>query len=182
MKTDNRGFTVVELIIVFLVIGIIAVISAAQLPDMEEMRISKAAQKIQSDIRFAQRLAMQLQRRTAVLFSAADDNYSIYIENTYQADDWNADVKAKNPLTQEDFDVQLNSEEFSGVDITYVLFNSVDYALVFDRNGDPYAMDFINPATISVLSGVGRIVLNTNRKYILMQPVTGRVNVQDAYP
>ncbi|MDD5291855.1 MAG: type II secretion system protein [Candidatus Omnitrophica bacterium] len=182
MKTNNKGFTIIELVIVFLVIGIIAAVSVAQMPDMEGMRISKAAQKIQSDIRFAQRLAMQLQRRTAVLFSAAGDNYSIYIENTYQANDWNVNVKAKNPLTQEDFDVQLNSEEFSGVIISEVLFNAADYALVFDRNGDPYAMDFINPATIGVLSGVGRIVLNTDRKYILVQSATGRVNVQNTYP
>jgi hypothetical protein len=153
------------------------------MPDMQSMSIIQAASKIQSDIRYAQRLAMQLQRRTAIQFSAANNNYSIYIENSYGANDWNVNVKAKNPLAmQSDFDVQLNSEEFVGVLITEVLFNSANYTLVFDRNGAPYAMDFNSPGTLSALASAGRVVLNTNNRYILVQPNTGRVNVQSTYP
>jgi len=182
-KRQSKGFTIIELIMVFLIIGIIAVISSSQMPDMESMRIIQAGIKIQSDIRYAQRLAMQLQRKVAVQFSAANNNYSIYIENTYGANDWNVNVKAKNPLApQSDFDVQLNTDDFKGVLITDVLFNAADYVLVFDRNGTPYAMDFNNPATLGVLASTGRVVLNTDRRYILVQPQTGRVNVQSTYP
>jgi Tfp pilus assembly protein FimT len=183
MKIANRAFTVIELVIVFLIVGIVAAISVAQMPDMEGMRIIQAASKIQSDIRYAQRLAMQLQRKTAVQFSATNNNYSIYIENTYGANDWNANVKAKNPIApQSDFDVQFSSDEFKGVLISEAFFNVANYTLVFDRNGAPYAMEFTTPATLSALSGTGRVVLNTNRKYILVQPTTGRVNVQNTYP
>ena len=180
---NTKAFTLIELVIILLIVGIIAVVVITSSPDMEGIRITQAAYKIQSDIRFAQRLAMQLQRRTAILFSAANDNYSIYIENTYQANDWDfSNVKAKNPLTQEDFDVQLNSGDFLGVDITSVFFNSADYALMFDRNGDPYGMQSVSPYAAATLTDNAYVILNTNRKYIVVKQGTGRVNVQDTAP
>ncbi len=179
---NRSAFSLIELIIVILIIGIIAVVATTQAPDMQGIRIAQAAYKIQSDIRYAQRLAMQLQRRTAILFSTASDNYSIYIENTYEANDWSADAKAENPLTHADFDVQLNSDDFQGVDITTVLFNTSGYALMFDRNGDPYGRQPGLPFASSALVSPAGITLNTNRKYILVEEGTGRVNVQDTFP
>ena len=179
---DRTAFTILELVMVMLVLGIMSATVITQMPDLEGMRISQAAYKIQSDIRYAQRLAMQLQRRTAILFNAANDNYSIYIENTYGAGDWNVSVKAKDPLTQQDFDVQLNSGDFPGVDITLVLFNNFNYALMFDRNGTPYSIQPAPPFGVTPLVNPAGIVLNTNRKYIIVKQGTGSVNIQDVYP
>jgi len=179
---DYKGFTLIEFVIIILVLGVVSAVAITQMPDMEGIRITQAANKIKSDIRFAQRLAMQLQRRTAILFSVASDNYSIYIENTYGADDWSIGVKAEDPLAQGDFDVQLNSGEFSGVNITTVLFNTSGYALMFDRNGDPYGLQPASPFTATALSDPAGVALNTNREYIVVSQGTGRVNVQDTYP
>ncbi|MFC1755237.1 Tfp pilus assembly protein FimT/FimU [Thermoproteota archaeon] len=181
MMTD-KSFTIIELVMVMLIVGILAAVAASQIPDLDAIRITQAANKIQSDIRFAQRLAMQTQRRTAVIFDVAQDSYSIWIENTYMVGDI---VKAINPATQQDFDVYLNTEEFQGVDITYANFNSLNYALVFDRNGDPYGVDIGNPPTIALITWVplpAGVVLNfpsVNNKFILVMQNTGRVNVQD---
>lgn len=183
MGSNKNGFTLNEFVLIIIIVAIVAAVAVTQAPDMEGMRISQAAYKIQSDIRYTQRLAMQLQRRTAILFSAANDDYSIYIENTYGADDWDFNnVKAKDPLTQGDFDVQLNADEFAGVDITTVVFNTANYALMFDRNGDPYGMQPTSPFTESALSDPARVVLNTDQKYIVVKQGTGRVNVQDTAP
>lgn len=179
---DKTAFTILELVMVMLVLGIMSATVITQMPDLEGMRISQAAYKIQSDIRYTQRLAMQLQRRTAILFNAVNDNYSIYIENTYGAGDWNGSVKAKNPLTQQDFDVQLNSGDFPGVDITLVLFNNFNYALMFDRNGVPYGLQPAPPFGVTPLANPAGIVLNTNRKYIIVKQGAGSVNIQDVYP
>ncbi|MFC1646446.1 Tfp pilus assembly protein FimT/FimU [Candidatus Omnitrophota bacterium] len=162
---------------VILIIGIMASVVIVNMPDMDSMRITQAAYKIQSDIRFAQRLAMQLQRRTAIIFVAASDSYLIFTENTYGLYDW---VWAKDPLTQELFYVQLNSDEFQGVDITTVLFNSPNYWLAFDRNGDPYGIQ--PPSTATALSDNAYVILNTNQKYIVVKQGTGWVNVQDTAP
>ncbi len=179
---SKPAFSLIEFIVIILIIGILAAVATTQAPDMQGMRIVQAAYKIQSDIRYAQRLAMQLQRRTAILFSTANDNYSIYIENTYNANDWSVNVKAENPLTHTDFDVQLNSGDFQGVDITTVLFNISNYALMFDRNGDPYSLQPSSPFTASMLTSPAGLILNTNRKYIVVEEGTGRVNVQDSFP
>jgi len=188
-----RAFTLIELTAILLIIAILSAVVITQMPDIQGMRITQAAYKIQSDIRYAQRLAMQLQRRVAIVFRANTspsyipvDSYSIFIENTYSnpydGSGWNLNVRAKNPLTQENFDVQLNSEEFEGVDITYVLFNSVNYALMFDRDGSPYGMQSTSPFTATALADDAGVILNTNRKYIVVKQGTGRINVQDTSP
>jgi Tfp pilus assembly protein FimT len=179
---SKSAFTIIELVMILLIVGIMSAMVMTQMPDLEGMRIAQAAHKIQSDIRYVQRLAMQLQRRTAILFNSTSDNYSVYIENTYGAGDWNASVKAKNPLTQDNFDVQLNSGDFSGVDITLVLFNSFNYALMFDRDGSPYSLQPGPPFAATSLVNPAGLILNTNRKYILVRQGTGSVNVQDTYP
>jgi Tfp pilus assembly protein FimT len=181
-RINQKSFTIIELVMIMVIIGIMASVTIVNMPDMENMRIAQAANKIQADIRFAQRLAMQLQRRTEILFSASTDSYSIYVENTYLANDWSTSVKAKNPLTLQDFDVQLNSEEFQGVDITTVLFNSANYGLMFDRNGSPYGMLSTAPYTASALANNAYVILNTNKKYIVVKQGTGRVNVQNTSP
>jgi hypothetical protein len=55
---------------------------------------------------------------------------------------------------------------------------------MFDRNGDPYGMQSSSPYTANALTDTdpARVVLNTNRKYIVVEPGTGSVNIQDVAP
>ena len=79
-KIQKAGFTVIELIMTLTVIGILAVIAVARMPDIIPIRLSMAARKVQSDIRYAQSLAMTTQRWTRIVFSAAGDNYLVYTD------------------------------------------------------------------------------------------------------
>lgn len=177
-RSSLTGFTLIQLVIILIIVGIMAVVTVTNMPDMLGMRIMQAAYKIQSDIRFAQRLAMQSQRRTYIVFSVVNDNYSIYVENTYQIGDW---AKVKNPLTLKDFDVQLNSEEFKGVDIFLLYFNDFNNdALLFERTGAPFAMNSASGIANPLLDPMGgMVVLNNYQKYIFIKPRTGRVKIEN---
>ena len=73
----------------------------------------------------------------------------------------------------EDFNVTLNSGDFTGVEITYVYFNSEDRALVFDKRGNPYSYD-LGTGTSQPLVGTGYVRL-TGPTEIRVDRGTGRV-------
>jgi prepilin-type N-terminal cleavage/methylation domain-containing protein len=173
LTPNNKGFTLIEFLVIIFIIGIIGVIASSRMPDISAMRREQAARKIQSDIRYAQSLAVSLQRRTRLIFSTASDNYSIYIENTYGAGNW---VLAAEPATRKDFTIQLNSEPFNGVGIETVYFNGDDYGLVFDRWGNPYGYNVSTGAT-TALTNPARLII-TGPVEIRVERGTGRVYIQ----
>ena len=165
------GFTLLELIMVMAIIGILAVLASARMVDMPAMRSDMAAQKIQSDIRYAQSLAVSIQKRTRISFSTSQHRYSVYIEDT--PGNWSLVI---NPLTKNKYTVQFNESEFQGIDITEVYFNDNNKDLAFDKWGDPYSYDagsgsgtaLNNPANVTI----------TGPKNIMVERGTGRVYIQ----
>jgi len=155
MVIQNKSFTMIELVMVMVILAVLAVVAVPNMVSITPMRSDMAARKIQSDIRYAQGLAQSLQKRTRVLFDAGADNYSVYVETT--PDNW---VFAKNPLDKGDYTIQLNSGEFSGIDITTVNFNGAGQPLVFDQWGNPYGgagagSALNNPAQVTLTSSSG---------------------------
>ena len=170
--TAKNAFTLIELVIVITVIAILMFATFSKMPDNLSLRIQMAQRKIQSDIRYAQSLAMSLQKRTEIFFSVASDNYSVYIEDTPGT--W---VLAKEPATRKDFTVQLDAGDFSGVQILRACFNtySNNRALVFDKWGNPYGYRvstgaiaaLVNPAYVRLTSNQEvRVERGTGRAYL----------------
>ncbi|MFC1703890.1 Tfp pilus assembly protein FimT/FimU [Candidatus Omnitrophota bacterium] len=155
---------------IMLLIAILAVVAMSRMVDMTSMRIDLAAKKLQSDIRYAQSLAVNTQKRTLVRFNVASDEYTILIEGGLA---WNQIV---NPLTQEDdFIVTLNQGEFIGVDMLLTSFDGPPNTrhLLFDEWGNPYSfsggvsLPLANRGTIGFLgSRFVRIEKGTGRVYI----------------
>ncbi len=165
----KRGFTVLELVMVILVVAILAVVTTVRMPDLTNTRIRLAAKKIQSDIRYAQRLAMNTQLRTAMRFDIATDTYFIQIESNAL---W---PPAKDPLSQKDFVVRLNTAEYQGVDIALACFNGcANNTLIFDSKGIPYAL---RQSSVERLSTTGGVCLNTWDNWVTVAPNTGYVGV-----
>jgi len=174
-SSSLTGFSLIELIIVIAVIGVLAVMAITRMANMPVMRMDMAAKTIQSDMRYIQSLAISTQKRTEIYFRADQDDYSAYIENT--PGNW---TLLTHTLTRQDFQVQLNSGEFMGVDLTLVYFNDFDRALVFDKWGSPYsynigtgsATPLVNPAYVTLTAGL-------NSKNIRVERGTGRVYITE---
>ena len=142
--------------------------------DLTQIRLQEAANKIKSDIRYVQLLAIAIQKRTGILFSAASDTYSVYIEDS--PGNWSLAI---DPLTKESFVVQLNSGDFSGIDLTVVYFNGYNQALVFDKWGNPYGYN-VPARSASVLANPAgvRISGTAQTTDVRVERGTGRVYLQ----
>src|SRR4030067_3451849 len=123
MPMKSRGFSTIELVIIMILVGILAVVAATQLGKYYGgIKQENATMKIASDIRYAQNRATTTQQRSRVSFVDAT-NYEVYFCATYTqatctcASGWSF---ATAPYTRGKFQVNLNTD-YSGVTIASTL-------------------------------------------------------------
>lgn len=168
----RKAFTLIEMVIVILIAAILAAIAIAQAPNLPQLRLNLAANKLKSDIRFAQSYALATQQRTRIDFTTLANSYSIYRESS--PGNW---VILTNPLQKNNFTVALNQSDFSGVTISGVNFVAANYHLVFDASGIPYGYNPAGGAT-TALSSAGTVTLSGNgTRTISVEPQTGKVSI-----
>lgn len=68
---NSKGFTLIELIMVIVLIGIIAVVVSPKLGDVTDTKAAALADKLRADIRYAQNLAMTTSQRHRVYINTA---------------------------------------------------------------------------------------------------------------
>jgi MSHA pilin protein MshC len=119
---NQKGFTLIELVMVIVLIGILAVIAVPQLGDMTGMKAGAFADKLEADIRYAQNLAMTRNIRHRVYFNAAPAP----TPNGYA-------VTNNAGAVVEDLSVVLNTGDFAGITVA-----SPFPHIEFDSLGRPY--------------------------------------------
>lgn len=158
------GFTLVELLIVIVAFGILAVVAAPQLSNLPVTKAQFAVHQMQSDVRYAQLLAIQTQKRTRVVFNGGGNSYELQIETSPSS--W---VAVANPSTKANYDVLFNSGAYQGVAITTTSLNSGS-SVIFDSYGAPFN------ASEASLSEPAFVELNS--KYQLrFRAETGKVDI-----
>lgn len=168
------GFTIIEFIFVIVILSVLVVMATVKMVDMQPMRIDMAARKIQTDIRYAQSLAVSTQKRTMVYFDVLADYYLIRMEN--QPNLW---LLVTDPLSKGPLELSLNSGEFDGVQIEEVNFNGLSTTtgiLVFDKWGNPYSYSFSTGIAVP-LQNPAYIKL-TGSKYVRILRGTGKVYIE----
>ncbi|MGE3316528.1 MAG: Tfp pilus assembly protein FimT/FimU [Planctomycetaceae bacterium] len=77
-SVERRGFTLVDLTITVLIIGILAAVAAPKFVDsLNRYRVNAAAKRIQVDLSLARRAAMARSTPQTVVFTAASNQYSL---------------------------------------------------------------------------------------------------------
>jgi len=151
------GFTVVELIMAMLIVGIIGAWVMRPTITLTQVREAGAATKIRSDIRYAQSFALSSQKRTRIAFDDTSESYSIYSENSPGSGSWSL---ITNPLTKANFIVNLAQDGFPGVDITQESFGGSGGGLIFDAAGRPSSdgtITFGGGAVVTVAPNTGMV-------------------------
>ncbi len=74
---DRRGFTLAELVIIVVIIGLAAAIAIPQL-DMEAYKVNAAVRGVSSKLSSAQRLSVSLQHNVVVAFDAGNNRLRIH--------------------------------------------------------------------------------------------------------
>ena len=161
-----KGFALIELVMIMVIVGIVALIAIPRTAAGSRIKLEAACQKIASDLRYVQEMALAQQVRFGISFDPANEAYFAYRVN--------AATKARDPQTRNNFDVsfvQLN--EFKGIDIASTNFSN---KTEFDSTGAPYDGNAV------ILSSQAIVTLQTTdgvySRTVRIEPKTGMVSIQ----
>ncbi len=156
---NHRGFTLIELVMVIVLIGIVAAFIAPQLGNVSATKAGSFAGKLRADIRYAQNLAMTRNQRARVTFRTVPNGYDVTQGGNPVAD----------PAIGGNLSVTLNTGDYVGVSISFIGFTG-SY-VEFDSLSVPYDGGGALAAAKNVtVTGGGS---NYN---VTVQPQTGAVN------
>lgn len=151
------GFTLIEVLVTVIVLGIAAAMVVPTMLDTGTLSIQGAARRVVADILMAQNEAIAQRREMRLVFDPAGDRYGLFDANgqpvgmAWQKDGYRVDFSQK-----QSFDgVRMRSADFAGGTV-----------LSFDELGTPS-----NGGTIEIVSG-------ETAYRIRVTPFTGRVTVE----
>lgn len=147
MKMSQRfirnmaGFTLVEMIVTITVVVIMTGVIGVTFTDLNDnVRLSTAANRALSDVRYAQELAISHRRAVDVNISTGNDTYSFRWNDT--------GTYLPSPYDGEDFIVEFNQGDYDGVDI---VSTGIGSGFTFSATGLPSISS--GPRSIMLLNG-----------------------------
>ena len=129
----RNGFTLIELVMVIVLIGILAVIAAPKLPNVTTTNAGAFADKLRADVRYAQDLAMTRNQRYRVYFNTAPASAQGYVvvNDANGNGTWGeAGEIASDPAGSGNLSVTLNAGQYAGITVStpaggFIEFNSL---------------------------------------------------------
>ncbi len=163
MFSSKKGFTVIELIMVILIVAILAVVVAPRITALYPIKLSGAAEKLASDLRYAQNLAMSKHIDHRIAFDITAETYAVYCYNA-DTDSWDL---VKDPLKRgDDFIVDYTDDSrYQGIEIVSTSFLSA--TVEFD-------------STLGKPSSGGEVVLHCRETstHVIVTANTGKVSIE----
>jgi len=162
-----KGFTIVELMIVIVIIAIAAVMAVPLMSSAGSLQIRSAANMIASDLEYAKSMAISRGRSYSVVFDKDAESYQIEDEK----DDGSWDV-IKHPVRKGfDYVVNFADRGLDKVDIVNASFNSTS-VVKFDFLGSPH-----NGGGGPINSGVVSLAAGSSTVTVEVEPVTGFITI-----
>lgn len=165
----SRGFTMVELAVVIVIIGVLAAAAIPAMAGLSSTKARVAARQLSRDINFARERAITTGTVVWVSFDLPGNSYTILQEHLDSPGRGGA-AMLTDPATGRDFTQSLSSGEFAGVTITGVSIGD-GYEVGFDWRGRP------RDSALAALSSAGSISLSEGNT-VTIQPETGFTSVQ----
>lgn len=176
----KRGFTLVEILAVLVIIGIASAIVVPSLGTRDDLKAAAAARVLVSDLIYAQNLAITKQAPCYVRFDVSTNSYRLL-----SAASPGGDTVMTSPLTQQPYierfgagtrfeSITLTSATFDGLDSSY----AGQFTVAFDEIGAPYAYSYSADNRSDLTAGSIVITSGTFTKTITISPYTGELSVQ----
>ncbi len=169
----RRGYTLLEVMIVVVLLGIAAAVVAPNLRGSEPIRVQTAVRSLASDIMFAQSDALAYQQRRAVVLDPAANTYWI-AEVTGNSVDFATDAMYKVDGPDQRFLVSIDDLSGGAAQLISADFDGLEM-IVFDELGGPVA-----DLTSDTPASGGSLVIggdNGLQFRLRVEPYTGRVTV-----
>lgn len=167
-KILGRGFTLIELVMVIVIVGILAGLVIPRFESFYAIKLEGAVKKVVSDIRYVQQLAVARHDDYAISFNATNETYRGFrvLDNSAIQD----------PFTRQSLDPWVNfitNPQYKGIDISSVNFGGTQ-TLRFNWQGIP------QNASGTDLSSDGSLQLQSQgaSRNIYVTPNTGRVRIE----
>lgn len=155
-RSFRRGFTLVEMLVVLLILSIAAALVVPQALRTSSLAAQSAARLVMADLEYAQNQAIVTQSPVTVSFDLLGNSYTVS----------NASGPLVHPITKKDYVVDLDSRRgLEGVALETVSFNGA-LDVTFDSLGAPD-----NDGTIVLSAGA-------HAYRVTVAPVSGRVTVE----
>lgn len=162
------AFTLVEVIIVLVIVGIIAAIAVPLYTSAAPIQLKTAANMIASDLEYAKSMAMSTGRSYSVVFDTSSESYSIK-DSAGQVIAHPVHIGASYVVNFAE-DNRLNK-----VDIVSATFNSKS-GVKFDYLGAPYAHDGSSGSPLN--NGSVQLRAEGNILTVKVEPVTGYISIE----
>ncbi len=164
--TSRRGFTLVEVIIVVVILAISAMIAVPMMSSAGSVQIRSAADALAADLEYAKSMAISHQQNYGIIFYPDNDKYKVVDQSNNEIPH---PVKRGFPYTI-DFrsDSRLNK-----VDMVSADFGDTTHQIKFNYLGSPFngSDADLNSAGTIVLQGGGSTIT------ITVEPVTGFISI-----
>jgi len=172
---SNGGFTLVEILVVVVILGLASAMIIPQIGSRDDLKVAAAARMVIADISYAQNRAIATQSMQYVTFdvAATPQTYALYKSTT--AGDYVTD-----PVNKGSFIRTLGTGGTPGLTDIVIDAGAVSIdgqtKLAFDSLGQPYSVTG-NAATVMV-AGTIRLTAGSQSLTITIEPYTGEMSVQ----
>jgi prepilin-type N-terminal cleavage/methylation domain-containing protein len=184
-QARRRGFTLVEILTVVVILGIASAIIIPQMGTRDDMRAKAAARTLVADLIYAQNLAISTGQVVYVRFDVAANSYSLLTNPA------NAKAKKGDPVEHplrgegEDYVTQFGptSRGYEQVKIESAVMNGVDlpfqpeFTVGFDEIGSPHVWCYDTDQRNELASGTVIVKAGQFTNKITISAATGEILV-----
>ncbi len=175
----NRGYTLVELSLVVVILAIMAAAVIPSLMSADSGKLHVAAQEIADAIRFARSEAMRQRQPRGFTVIFTSKQVRVFRPNT-GAVPWTPVYDIYHPVSKKLYDIELDEQLFaaadsvSGVEEYQSACNEEAY-VYFDANGVPRCLD---PHAVPLKRYEVTLVAGSQQRVVSLEPITGQVTIQ----
>ena len=179
-RAGRRGFTLVEILAVVVIMGIESAIIIPNMGTRDDMRVTAAARVVVADLIYAQNQAISTSSVVYVKFDVANNKYTLLTTASS-----GGDVTMNNPLTQQTYIQQFGtgSQGWDTVSLQSATLNGIDgnyqncFTLAFDEIGSPSVFNYGTNLTNELNSGSVVVKCGQFTKTISISAATGELTV-----